>query len=150
MNSNNKWVSESLSVFHCNEALFLVMCNSGTYLRARNFNGLSQARFLLLYPPKKQQAVTRSKPWREWSYEWLSQIGKEKRMSDSLVHNLCLQDRLKNSHRNYWITSQLCLVTFLDPNKKRFLGVSLWSVARTTCRFKRAAKISPLVFLAAL
>ena len=56
-----KCVSESLIVFHCNESLFLVMYNSGTYIRARNFNGLSQARFLLLYPRKKQQAVTRSR-----------------------------------------------------------------------------------------
>ena len=38
---------EWMSVFHCNESLFLVMYNGGTYIRARNFNGLSQARFLL-------------------------------------------------------------------------------------------------------
>jgi len=60
MISKNKRVSESLSVFHCNESLFLVMYNGGTYIRAQNLNALSQARFLLLHPRKKLQAVTRS------------------------------------------------------------------------------------------
>ena len=32
---------------NCNECLFPVVYSGGTYIRARNLNGLSQARFLL-------------------------------------------------------------------------------------------------------